>query len=282
MLARRIPSILPDLSFEESLEITKIHSIAGLLKPEIPIITTRPFRSPHHTISATSLVGGGRNPKPGEISLAHNGVLFLDEMPEYARSTIETLRQPMEDGYISVSRNAVSVQYPANFILIASMNPCPCGYYGSSTHECKCSPSTIHKYLSKISGPLMDRIDLHIEVDSINYEDLTESRLEEPSAEIKKRVNKARDIQLNRFKGSNIYSNAKMGEQEFKKYCKLDKTSSDLLEMAFRKLHLSARAYNRILKVARTIADLDGKENIEKQHLMEAIQYRSLDKKYSV
>ena len=282
MLAKCFPSILPDLTFEESLEVTKIHSVAGVLDAKTGIVVERPFRSPHHTATLIALTGGGAKAKPGEISLAHNGVLFLDEMPEYARSTIETLRQPMEDGYISVSRNAVSVQYPANFILIASMNPCPCGYYGSSTHECKCSPSTIHKYLSKISGPLMDRIDLHIEVDSINYEDLTESRLEEPSAEIKKRVNKARDIQLNRFKGSNIYSNAKMGEQEFKKYCKLDKTSSDLLEMAFRKLHLSARAYNRILKVARTIADLDGKENIEKQHLMEAIQYRSLDKKYSV
>ena len=217
-----------------------------------------------------------------EISLAHNGVLFLDEMPEYARNTIETLRQPMEDGHITVARNALTVQYPANFNLVASMNPCPCGYYGSTTNQCKCTPAAIHSYLSKISGPLLDRIDLHIEVDAINYEELTQRELEEPSSEIKKRVNKAREIQLNRFKDSRIYSNSKMSEKEFREYCNLDKECTDLIEMAFRKLNMSARAYNRILKVARTIADLEGSENIKKAHLLEAIQYRSLDKKYTV
>lgn len=283
MLAKCFPSILPDLTFEESLEVTKIHSVAGVLDYKQGIVVERPFRSPHHTATLIALTGGGTKAKPGEISLAHNGVLFLDEMPEYARNTIETLRQPMEDGYITVARNAVTVQYPANFVLVASMNPCPCGYYGSSSRECKCSPSAIHKYLSKISGPVMDRIDLHIEVDAINYEDLTNFTLEESSVEIKKRVNKARDIQLERFKNNEgVYSNAKMNEKEFKQYCALNKECTDLLEMAFKKLNLSARAYNRILKVARTIADLEGCENIEKAHILEAIQYRSLDKKYTV
>lgn len=283
MLAKCFPSILPDLTFEESLEVTKIHSVAGVLDYKQGIVVERPFRSPHHTSTLIALTGGGTKAKPGEISLAHNGVLFLDEMPEYARNTIETLRQPMEDGYITVARNALTVQYPANFVLVASMNPCPCGYYGSSSRECKCSPSAIHKYLSKISGPVMDRIDLHIEVDAINYEDLTNFKLEESSAEIKKRVNKARDIQLERFKDNvGVYSNAKMNEKEFKQYCALNKECTDLLEMAFKKLNLSARAYNRILKVARTIADLEGCENIEKAHILEAIQYRSLDKKYTV
>ena len=282
MLAKCFPSILPDMTFEESLEVTKIHSVAGLIDTKKGIIVERPFRSPHHTATLIALTGGGSKAKPGEISLAHNGVLFLDEMPEYARNTIETLRQPMEDGYITVSRNANTVQYPANFILVASMNPCPCGYYGSGTDQCKCSPTAIHNYLNKISGPLMDRIDLHIEVDSVNYEDLSDDRLEEKSADIKKRVDKARKIQLERFKNTKIYSNAQMGEKEFKDYCKLDLASTDLVEMAFRKLNLSARAYNRILKVARTIADLDGKEKIERQHILEAIQYRTLDKKYKV
>ncbi len=282
MLAKCFPSILPDLTFEESLEVTKIHSVAGVLDPKKGIVVERPFRSPHHTATLIALTGGGLKAKPGEISLAHNGVLFLDELPEYNRNTIETLRQPMEDGYITVARNALTVQYPANFILVASMNPCPCGYYGSTTHECKCTPTAIHNYLSKISGPLLDRIDLHIEVDSVNYEELSNYELEESSAEIKKRVNKARAVQLERFKNSGIYSNSKMNEKEFKKYCALDKESSDLIELAFKKFNLSARAYNRILKVARTIADLDGKEHIEKKHIMEAIQYRTLDKKYTV
>ena len=282
MLAKCFPSILPDLTFEESLEVTKIHSVAGVLDLKKGIVVERPFRSPHHTATLIALTGGGMKAKPGEISLAHHGVLFLDEMPEYARNTIETLRQPMEDGYITVARNALTVQYPANFILVASMNPCPCGYYGSTTNQCKCTASAIHKYLSKISGPLMDRIDLHIEVDAINYDELTQYELEESSKEIKKRVNKARSVQLERFKNCGIYSNAKMHEKEFKQYCSLNKECTDLLEVAFKKLNLSARAYNRILKVARTIADLDGAQNIEKQHIMEAIQYRSLDKKYTV
>lgn len=282
MLAKCFPSILPDLTFEESLEVTKIHSVAGVLDLKKGIVVERPFRSPHHTATLIALTGGGMKAKPGEISLAHNGVLFLDEMPEYARNTIETLRQPMEDGYITVARNALTVQYPANFNLVASMNPCPCGYYGSETNQCKCSPNAIHSYLSKISGPLLDRIDLHIEVDAINYEELTQRELEEPSSEIKKRVNKARQIQLERFKDSKVYSNSKMNEKEFKKYCALDKECTDLLEVAFKKLNMSARAYNRILKVARTIADLEGSEKITKAHILEAIQYRSLDKKYTV
>ena len=282
MMAKCFPSILPDLTFEESLEVTKIHSVAGVLDLNKGIVVERPFRSPHHTATLIALTGGGQKAKPGEISLAHTGVLFLDEMPEYSRNTIETLRQPMEDGYITVARNALTVQYPANFNLVASMNPCPCGYYGSTTQECKCTPAAIHKYLSKISGPLLDRIDLHIEVDAINYEELTQGELEESSAEIKKRVNKAREIQINRFKESKIYSNSKMGEKEFKQYCSLDKECTELLEVAFKKLNLSARAYNRILKVARTIADLEGEEKIQKAHILEAIQYRSLDKKYTV
>lgn len=282
MLAKCFPSILPDLTFEESLEVTKIHSVAGVLDQKKGIVVERPFRSPHHTATLIALTGGGAKAKPGEVSLAHNGVLFLDELPEYGRNTIETLRQPMEDGYISVARNALSVQYPANFIMVASMNPCPCGYYGSANNQCKCTSTAIHRYLSKISGPLLDRIDLHIEVDAINYEELAHFELEESSKEIKTRVNKARDIQLSRFKDCGIYSNSKMNEKEFKKYCSLTKDCSDLLEVAFRKLNLSARAYNRILKVARTIADLDGSEAIQKQHILEAIQYRSLDKKYTV
>lgn len=282
MLAKSFPTILPDLTFEESLEVTKIHSVAGVLDSSKGIVTERPFRSPHHTSTLIALTGGGVKAKPGEISLAHNGVLFLDEMPEYQRNTIETLRQPMEDGYITVARNALTVQYPADFILVASMNPCPCGYYGSSSNQCKCSPNAIHNYLSKISGPLMDRIDLHIEVDAIKYDELSANFLEEPSKEIKKRVNEAKKIQLKRFANSQNYTNAKMGEKEFKQYCSLDKECSDLLEMAFTKLNLSARAYKRILKVARTIADLDSSENIKKAHLLEAIQYRSLDKKYTV
>jgi len=282
MLAKCFSSILPDLTFDESLEVTKIHSVAGVLDLNKGIVVERPFRSPHHTATLIALTGGGMKAKPGEISLAHNGVLFLDEMPEYARNTIETLRQPMEDGYITVARNALTVQYPANFILVSSMNPCPCGYYGSTTQTCKCTPAAIHKYLTKISGPLMDRIDLHIEVDAINYEELTHRELEEPSIEIKKRVNKARDIQLARFKNSKIYSNSKMGEKEFKEHCALDKECTDILEIAFKKLNLSARAYNRILKVARTIADLEDSEKINKAHILEAIQYRSLDKKYTV
>lgn len=280
MLARAFPTILPDMTFDEALEVTKIHSIAGTLDKNVGILTERPFRTPHHTATTVSLTGGGRNAKPGEISLAHNGVLFLDEMPEYSRQSIESLRQSLEDGTITVTRNAQTVEYPANFVLIASMNPCPCGNYGSTQKQCKCSPNQIHKYLSKLSGPLMDRIDMYIEVDSVTYEDISGEIQEESSSEIKKRVDFARAIQNNRYKNQNIYSNSKMTNSMIKKYCKLDADSNKMLQLAFDSLKLTARAYNRILKVARTIADLDGSEDIKQEHIFEAINYRSLDEKY--
>ena len=280
LLAKCFPSILPDLTFDEALEITKIHSVAGVLDVDDGIITHRPFRSPHHTTTTVALTGGGRDAKPGEISLAHNGVLFLDELPEYTRHTIETMRQPLEDGVITVSRVENTVEYPANFTLIASMNPCPCGNYGSREKECKCTPAIIQKYLNKLSGPLMDRIDMHIEVDSVKYLDLKSERLEEDSKSVKERVDKARAIQLKRFAGTNIFSNSKMTDSMVKKYCKLTDTGDMMLESAFENLGLSARAYNRILKVARTIADLEGEENVLDEHIIEAISYRSLDKKY--
>ena len=280
MLARAFPSILPDMTFDEALEVTKIHSIAGTLDKKIGILTERPFRSPHHTATTVALTGGGKNAKPGEISLAHNGVLFLDEMPEYSRQSIESLRQSLEDGTITVARNTQTIEYPANFILIASMNPCPCGNYGSTNKQCKCSPNQIHKYLSKLSGPLMDRIDMYIEVDSVTYEDISGEIQEESSNTIKLRVDEARKIQTNRFKNQKVYSNSKMTNTMIKKYCKLDKETNDILLLAFESLKLTARAYNRILKVARTIADLDNSENIQKEHVIEAINYRSLDEKY--
>lgn len=280
MLAKCFPSILPDLTFDEALEVTKIHSIAGVLDSKEGIITSRPFRAPHHTATMLSLTGGGRTAKPGEISLAHNGVLFLDEMPEYSRNSIETLRQPLEDGVIKITRVENSVEYPANFNLIASMNPCPCGNYGSKDKECKCTPQQINKYLNKLSGPLMDRIDMHIEVDSVTYNELTSTYLEEDSSTVKKRVDKARQVQLERFKNCDNYSNSKMSEQQLKEHCKLSFESDQMLRHAFEKLNLSARAYNRILKVARTIADLDGSKDINDDHIIEAISYRSLDKKY--
>lgn len=280
MLAKCFPSILPDMTFEEALETTKIHSVCGELNEE-GIIKSRPFRSPHHTATLISLTGGSKNSKPGEISLAHNGVLFLDEMPEYQRATIEALRQPLEDGKITVARAQQTCTYPAQFVLIASMNPCPCGNFGSSVKECKCTPQAIRKYLSKLSGPLMDRIDLHIEVDNISYEDLTDkTTLEESSAEIKKRVDKARDIQLKRFDNKKQFCNAHMKTKDCNKFCELDADCETLLKIAFEKLNFSARAHNRILKVARTIADLDASEKIKPEHIAEAIQYRSLDKKY--
>lgn len=280
LLAKCFPSILPELTFEESLEVTKIHSVAGVLDSKEGIVYNRPIRSPHHTTTMLALTGGGRTAKPGEISLAHTGVLFLDEMPEYNRNTLEALRQPLEDGVIRVARVENSVEYPANFTLIASMNPCPCGNYGSRDKECKCTPSAIHKYLNKLSGPLMDRIDMHIEVDSVKYDELNSSDLEEASESIKVRVDKARDIQLSRYKDTGIYSNAKMNDIQIKKYCKISHESDKMLRYAFEKMNLSARGYNRILKVARTIADLDGSENIQDNHVMEAISYRSLDGKY--
>lgn len=279
MLARCIPSIMPDMTFEEALEVTKIHSVKGSLDGE-GLIKFRPFRSPHHTASTTSLTGGGRDAKPGEISLSHNGVLFLDEMPEYPRHMLETLRQPLEDGKIVVSRALGSVEYPANFMLVASMNPCPCGYFGSKKHECRCTPSQVAKYLSKLSAPLLDRIDLHIEVDSIEYGDLNSTELAEKSCDIKERVNKARAVQIERYKGKNYFSNAKMGSEDMNNFCQLSTECQQILERAFKKLNLSARAYNRILKVSRTIADLDGSETIKVNHIAEAIQYRTLDRKY--
>lgn len=281
MLAKCFPTILPNMTFEEALEVTKIHSVAGTLDSNEGILCKRPFRSPHHTASLVSLTGGGRHAKPGEISLAHNGVLFLDEMPEYSRGSIEALRQPLEDSIITVARAEQTVTYPANFLLIASMNPCPCGHFGSKNGECKCTDQQIHKYLGKLSGPLMDRIDLQIEVDNVTYDELTDKTSnEECSEEIKKRVDKAREIQLQRFKGEKCFSNASMNVNQCNNFCNLDETSQQLLKHAFERLNLSARAHNRILKVARTIADLDGKQNIEFQHIAEAIQYRSLDKKY--
>lgn len=280
MLAKCFPTILPDMTFEEALEVTKIHSIAGELDPKDGIISKRPFRSPHHTATTVSLTGGGTNSKPGEISLADNGVLFLDEFPEYTRHTIETLRQPLEDGVITVARSNATITYPANFTLIASMNPCPCGYYGSKDRECKCSASQIAKYISKLSGPIMDRIDIHIEVDNVTYDQLKSNTLEEKSCEIKKRVDEARAIQNERFKNTKIFCNAKMNSAQTKAYCKLDPQGEMLLRNAFEKLKLSARAHDRILKVARTIADLAGSENIQASHIAEAISYRTLDRKY--
>ena len=280
MLAKRIQTILPDMTFEESLEVTKIHSISGKLSKEQPFISTRPFRNPHHTISKNSLLGGGRIPKPGEISLAHFGVLFLDELTEFNKNTIEVLREPLEEGKITISRVETSITYPAKFILIASMNPCPCGFYGSKKNKCTCTQSQIKKYMSKISGPILDRIDMYVEVNEVTYENLQEVKKEETSDEIKRRINKARKVQINRYKTEEIFSNSELTLELIKKYCDLKKANLKILEKAFYKLKLSARAYGRILKVARTIADLDNSKSIETKHLAEAIQYRSLDKKY--
>ncbi len=280
MMAKRMPSILPDLTFEESLEITKIHSICGTLPKNVPLITSRPFRNPHHTISNSALVGGGRVPKPGEISLAHYGVLFLDEIPEFRRDVLELLREPLEDGKVTISRVNSSITYPSKTMLIASMNPCPCGYYGSKDKTCSCTNEQISKYMNKISGPLLDRIDIHIEVQSVKYDDLSSERPAEASEEIKKRVDEARNIQLIRYKNEGIHCNSELTSELIKKYCKLDDECKELLKIAFEKLGFSARAHDRVLKLARTIADLDKKENIEKKHLAEAIQYRSLDRKY--
>jgi magnesium chelatase family protein len=278
MLAQRIPTILPDMNFEESLETTKIHSVMGLIPANTSLVVIRPFRNPHHTISDAGLIGGGQIPKPGEVSLSHNGVLFLDELPEFRKNVLEVMRQPLEEEKVTISRAATSLTYPARFMLVAAMNPCPCGYYSDLTHECTCTLPQIHRYRSKISGPLMDRIDIHIEVPAVKYRDLASRDPGEPSREIKKRVDQARRIQLNRFKGMKIYCNAQMTNRHIKKFCQIDDGSQRLLEMAIDKFGLSARAYTRILKVARTIADLEGAENIQASHLSEAIQYRSLDR----
>ena len=280
MLAKCIPSILPDLTASEALETTKIHSVAGILSEEDGLVFSRPFRSPHHTVSRIALTGGGTNARPGEMSLAHNGVLFLDELPEYPRSSLEILRQPLEDGVISIARASRTVEYPADFMLVASMNPCPCGYFGSKNHECTCTPLQISKYVSRLSGPLMDRIDLHISVDNVTYDDLTDGELAESSAVVRERVNKARKIQQERFSGTGVHSNAKMNSQMLREYCVLDEAGEQLLRRAFDKLNLSARGYTRILKVARTIADLAGEENITVKHLSEALNYRSMDRDY--
>lgn len=280
MLAKRIPSILPPLTFEESLETTKIHSISGLLTEDEPIITKRPFRSPHHTISAAGLAGGGTIPHPGEVSLAHNGVLFLDELAEFDRRTLEILRQPLEDRKVTISRSAGTVSYPCTIMLIGAMNPCPCGYYGHPKRKCICSKQKVTSYLSKISGPLLDRFDLHIEAAPVEYADLSSTAKEESSAEVRKRVIAARKIQEERFRGTDITCNALITPDKLQEMCPMDEPAQMLMKGVFDKLGLSARAYDRILKVARTIADIDNSEVIKKQHVAAAAQYRSLDRKY--
>jgi magnesium chelatase family protein len=281
MLARRLPSILPRMNFDESIETTKIHSIMGLLRHGQPLIATRPFRSPHHTISDAGLIGGGQVPKPGEVSLSHNGVLFLDELPEFKRNVLEALRQPLEDGVVTISRALTSLTYPASLMLVAAMNPCKCGHFGDPQHQCLCSPHQIQRYRSKVSGPLMDRIDLHVEVPAIKFSEISSDRPGEPSSSIRDRVTLARAGQQERFGVDGIYANAQMRPKHIRKYCKIDPASQRLMEAAMNKLGLSARAYNRILKVSRTIADLEGSDAISSHHISEAIQYRSLDRRVS-
>lgn len=280
MLAQRIGGILPDLTFDEALEVTKIHSIAGVLPSNVPLITNRPFRNPHHTISSAGLSGGGSVPKPGELSLSHNGVLFLDELPEFRKDVLEVMRQPLEDGVVTISRVNATLTYPCNMMLVASMNPCKCGYYGDAHRQCTCTDSDIHRYRSRISGPLIDRIDIQVEVENVNYEDLSSEVKGESSKDIKKRVDEARRIQLERYKNYNIYSNSQLDAGLLQKFCRLGEKENRILRAAFDNLGLSARAHSRILKVARTIADLDKSENITGEHLAEAIQYRSLDRKF--
>lgn len=279
MLAKRLPSILPPMTFEEALETTKIHSVAGLLPPDTALVATRPFRAPHHTISDAALVGGGTVPRPGEISLSHHGVLFLDELPEFARNVLEVLRQPLEDGRVTISRSKLSVEYPANFMLVCAMNPCPCGYYTDPTKECTCTQQMIQKYMAKISGPLMDRIDLHIEVPAVKYKELASKERGEPSEALRARVIAAREIQRKRFAGrKGLFANADMQANDIREFCRIDAQGEELLKMAITKLGLSARAYDRILKVGRTIADLAHSPDIRPEHVSEAIQYRSLDR----
>ena len=278
MLARRLPSIMPPMTLEEALEATKIHSVAGKLGTSAGLLTQRPFRAPHHLTSQVALIGGGQSPQPGEVSLAHNGILFLDELPEFGRNVLEVLRQPLEDKKITVSRARYSVEYPANFSLVASMNPCPCGYYNHPTKECTCPPSAVHRYMSRISGPLLDRIDLHIEVTPVPLAEMMSERVEESSEAVRERVIRARRIQSKRFRGLGIHTNSMMNSKMLREYCPLDERSRSLLERAMAQLNLSARAHDRIIKVARTIADLAGEEQISVAHISEAITYRTLDR----
>jgi len=267
------------MNFDEAIETTKVHSIAGLLVERQPLLATRPFRSPHHTISDAGLIGGGQVPKPGEVSLAHNGVLFLDELPEFRRNVLEVLRQPLEEGRVTISRATASLSYPAQFMLLAAMNPCPCGYLTDPGRACLCTPLQIQRYRARVSGPLLDRIDIHIEVPSVTYRELTADYPREDSTTIRKSVSQARQIQFERYKTDRIYCNAQLRPRQIKIHCALNEESQDLIELAMNKLGLSARAYNRILKVARTIADLEGKDRIEPPHVSEAIQYRTLDRR---
>ncbi len=280
MLAKRVPTILPEMTFEEKIETTKIYSIAGLLPTNMSIINQRPIRSPHHTISPAGLSGGGRIPHPGELSLAHNGALFLDELPEFARNSMEVLRQPIEDGKITISRVNGTFTYPCTLMLITAMNPCPCGYFGHTKRKCTCSSNAVSKYLSKVSGPLLDRLDLHIEVPSVDFEDLSSKERYESSESIRNRVNLAREIQNNRYKGLNINCNARLTPSMLHKVCNITSSANSFLKLAFEKMSLSARAYDRILKVSRTIADLEKSDVIDTTHISEAVQYRSLDRKY--
>ncbi len=280
MLAKRLPGILPEMTFEESIETTKIHSIAGLLNSKNPFIYRRPFRSPHHTVSSAAIAGGGTIPKPGEISLAHNGVLFLDELPEFKRDVMEAMRQPLEDGTVTISRVSGSLTYPSSIMLVAAMNPCPCGFYGHPSKTCSCTQNAVKRYLGRISGPMLDRLDIHIEVPPVDYKALNSDRKEETSAQIRERVNKARMIQRERYKGTDISCNARLTSPMIKKYCVMTDEANRYLEMSFERLGMSARAYDRILKVARTAADLEGSNIIEKSHIFTAISFRSLDRKY--
>ena len=281
MLARRIPTILPELTLEEALETTKIHSVAGLIPPEKGIVGKRPFRSPHHTVSDAGLIGGGTYPKPGEISIAHNGVLFLDELPEFNKNALEVMRQPIEDGKVTISRVATTLTFPSRFMLVAAMNPCVCGYFGDPYHNCTCTPNQIQRYVSRISGPLLDRIDIHIEVPSIPYKELTSKKSGEESSKIRERVNQARTRQSKRYQNDkSLHCNAHLRQKDLSKYCRIDSKSDELLKLAIEKFGLSARAYSRILKVARTISDLENSDNIKSEHISEAIQYRTLDRKY--
>jgi magnesium chelatase family protein len=281
MLAKRIPTVLPPMSLEESIETTRIHSIAGLLDDQRGLVGTRPFRSPHHTISDAGLIGGGAIPRPGEVSLGHNGVLFLDELPEFQRNVLEVMRQPLEDGAVTIARAALSVSFPSRFMLAAAMNPCPCGFFGDPTRECHCSPVQIQRYVSKISGPLLDRIDIHIEVPAVKYKELRGTAEVESSAAVRERVLRARQVQLDRYRSEKgLYSNSQMPSRLLRKHCAISADGEKLLETAIQRLGLSERAHDRILKVSRTIADLEPAECIEPKHLSEAIQYRTLDRTY--